>query len=165
MVQLRKYGMYHSDVKPDKVFLEDVPGGGERAVLGDFGMVNQLLKDMTPYIDPPEMLMKQDPTEQLCLFAMDVYELGVTLWAVHYMRYNLTKDQQQVDPLEASNRCQDAPLLVKTVLLGLLDVNPRTRWSAATLVMWNNVGERRIHDTVLQPIMSAATNGKYVHIC
>ena len=62
---------------------------------------------------------------------LDMYSLGVTVWAVIYARYPL-----DVEPLVVSDNCSNVHDTVRTPLLQLLHADPECRWSAAQLVAY-----------------------------
>ena len=130
-------GIIHRDVKPGNVLLTD--DSGSQAKLTDFGIARAqddhqltqtgLVSGTAAYFSP-ELARGEDPSP-----ASDVWALGATLYAAVEGRRPFPDQPNAVAQLhtivrEVPRRPVQAGVLTP-VLAGMLDGDPRSRWSAA----------------------------------
>jgi putative nucleotidyltransferase with HDIG domain len=139
----------HRDVKPENIFLAQVPDKGETVKVLDFGIAQLLAPELkserqltergtilgTPQYMSPEQCLSDETLDQ----RSDIYSLGLVLYRMvtgelpfvitnhHFMRYVMAHTQEP--PRSPRSLVPELPLALEAVLLRSLAKKPEHRYS------------------------------------
>lgn len=128
---LHQHNIYHRDVKPDNVLIK-----GDSIWLCDFGLSRQYCNDFskgtgsiqTEYYRAPEVWKKTGVYTD----TMDIWSLGCIYYKLIYGEHLCTTE----DELFGSNLLDKEK---NTLLKGMLDMDPSSRWTAKECLKYLNV--------------------------
>ena len=134
----------HRDLKPENILIDNLPGGGDILVIGDFGVsksdlqkikiTNTLSGLTTPAYMAPEMILQKPSTTKV-----DMWALGVILYQLFANKLPF-EGSSYYETMKLISESEPAPLsttvspLVQEIISKLLDKNPETRADAELLL-------------------------------
>jgi serine/threonine protein kinase len=160
-----EYRIIYQDLKPENIYFRDA--AKTAIVLGDFGISSvmeddddeaEVIANLTDLYAAPELARKGDRREVVVTPAVDYFALGITMFELWLgeepfngmkpaKRDHIIRNKEVILPPDMNEDC-------KTLIQGLLDPMPKTRWGNQHVQKWLDgdrlsVGVTRSYDQVM----------------